>query len=595
MDISFDAEGVEALEKTLGGLEKRLDALSSAAAKAFAFSTLESGTAQAERSVGSLSSQLLQLRLNLGKLRAALSDAAAPIALSFLPAVNRGISAAARFVRSAGAVISALFGGAAGAQALAQNTDAASDAEKTLTKTATTAGKAVKRALAGFDELEILKFSGSGGSSTKTAQSAAEPALPQALTPELQAVVEKIQALLAPLRDIDLSAALGALARLRQALEKLGDAIAGGLEWAWFHVLTPLAKWVIEDAAPAAVDVLSAAIRALSALLAPLGQGFSALLTAMEPLFSFLAQTAAEALRGIQGLFEGLAQVFTQRSGELSGALTTLGQAFSGLWRLLEPVLTAARQAVGETFACLGGMLEDWAGLAIGVLSGVAEFLAGAFTGDWNRAWAGISTIFDNFRHSVAAQTEQLRAFLAEAFSAMSNGGRLSFSDLATGVRSLLSGLTAAVKNAFNGILGLVNGMLQGAEKGINAVVGAVNKLSFTVPDWVPSLGGKRFGMSLGYVSVPRVPYLAQGAVLPANRPFLAVVGDQTRGTNVEAPLATIQEAVAAVLDQGQQETVRLLGQILQAVLGIEVGDTVIGQAARRYERKMAVVTGGSL
>lgn len=49
-------------------------------------------------------------------------------------------------------------------------------------------------------------------------------------------------------------------------------------------------------------------------------------------------------------------------------------------------------------------------------------------------------------------------------------------------------------------------------------------------------------------ISVPSIPHLAQGAVLPANRPFLAVVGDQKHGTNVEAPLSTIQAAVAEVM-----------------------------------------------
>ena len=46
----------------------------------------------------------------------------------------------------------------------------------------------------------------------------------------------------------------------------------------------------------------------------------------------------------------------------------------------------------------------------------------------------------------------------------------------------------------------------------------------------------------------PLIPKLAQGAVLPPNRPFLAMVGDQRSGTNVEAPLSTIEEAVENVL-----------------------------------------------
>lgn len=52
-----------------------------------------------------------------------------------------------------------------------------------------------------------------------------------------------------------------------------------------------------------------------------------------------------------------------------------------------------------------------------------------------------------------------------------------------------------------------------------------------------------------GGISISRmIPALARGAVLPANRPFLAIVGDQTSGTNVEAPLSTIKQAVRDVL-----------------------------------------------
>ena len=88
--------------------------------------------------------------------------------------------------------------------------------------------------------------------------------------------------------------------------------------------------------------------------------------------------------------------------------------------------------------------------------------------------------------------------------------------------------------------------------------------------------------------------------MLPPNKPFMAMVGDQRHGTNIEAPLSTIQEAVAAVMADyeaanlaGHEATVETLREILAAVLGIEVGDTTIGQAANRYNQKMAIIKGG--
>ena len=156
------------------------------------------------------------------------------------------------------------------------------------------------------------------------------------------------------------------------------------------------------------------------------------------------------------------------------------------------------------------------------------------------------------------------------------------------------------LKSAVNGVITLLNSMISRLVSALNSVVSVANRLSFTVPSWVPSLGGKRFGVNLPYVSAPQIPYLAKGAVLPAGKPFLAVVGDQRHGTNVEAPLSTIQEAVSLVMEdqtaailRGFEASVGVQREILQAVLGIHIGDEVIGQAVNRYQRKMAVMRGG--
>jgi hypothetical protein len=72
------------------------------------------------------------------------------------------------------------------------------------------------------------------------------------------------------------------------------------------------------------------------------------------------------------------------------------------------------------------------------------------------------------------------------------------------------------------------------------------------------------------------------------------MVGDQRQGTNIEAPLSLIEEAVANVLgrQEGAAAACALLADILAAVQGISVGDEVIGRAARRYEDRMAVMGG---
>ena len=74
----------------------------------------------------------------------------------------------------------------------------------------------------------------------------------------------------------------------------------------------------------------------------------------------------------------------------------------------------------------------------------------------------------------------------------------------------------------------------------INGLIWGVNKLTgvLNIPE-IPE--------------IPKVeiPMLATGAVIPPNAPFMAVLGDQTHGTNIEAPLDTIKQAVREVVGNG--------------------------------------------
>lgn len=115
-------------------------------------------------------------------------------------------------------------------------------------------------------------------------------------------------------------------------------------------------------------------------------------------------------------------------------------------------------------------------------------------------------------------------------------------------------------KNCGNGLIGgfeaAINGIISMFEMMINWIVDGLNKISFDIPDW---LGGGTFGINLprtnfGRVSIPR---LAQGAVIPPNKEFLAVLGDQKQGTNIETPLATMVQAFNMALNSRGNDTVK--------------------------------------
>ena len=84
--------------------------------------------------------------------------------------------------------------------------------------------------------------------------------------------------------------------------------------------------------------------------------------------------------------------------------------------------------------------------------------------------------------------------------------------------------------------------------------------------------------MVAGLENLP-VPALAQGAVIPPNRKFLALLGDQGAGTNVEAPLSTIRQAMAEVLSGWNSAGD---GQPINVYIGEELLDSVIANSERR-------------
>jgi hypothetical protein len=76
----------------------------------------------------------------------------------------------------------------------------------------------------------------------------------------------------------------------------------------------------------------------------------------------------------------------------------------------------------------------------------------------------------------------------------------------------------------------------------MNYIIDKFNRLSFKAPDW---LGGETYG-----INIDRIPRLAKGAVIAPNQPFMAMLGDQRQGINIETPLDTMVEAFKSALSE---------------------------------------------
>ena len=166
---------------------------------------------------------------------------------------------------------------------------------------------------------------------------------------------------------------------------------------------------------------------------------------------------------------------------------------------------------------------------------------------------------------------------LGDTIGAVASTVTGAFSTMADDVGRIWNGLWDVVKGVINTMIGGINGMIAGVEGGINAVIGALNTLHWEIPSWVPGLGGKGFGFDIPKANFGRVEYLAEGGVIQPNSPFLAMLGDQRSGVNIEAPLATIKDALIEAMNQkGVAGTT-----VIPVYIGQEKIDTVVARANR--------------
>lgn len=509
-----------------------------------------------------LAASLYSLRRELDGLQNALIRAVAPLASLLVPVARQAVAVLTALAGSIAQVLGALLG----------LTQQSGQLEHNL-QGVVSAGKSLRRSLAGFDQLERLQ--------DHTSSSSASVQLPQLeLSRQSQELIQWVQELLQPLTKLDLSPLHQSLQKLAQALEPLKRSLFSGLQWAWDNLFVPMAQWTAEKLLPEFLQTLAQVLQSLDRIVTQLRPVLSWLWEGfLKPMANYAAQTLLTSLTHLRTRLEELGDTvfgireptegFVQTVDSAGSRLGVLNARMEDLRRVganaqvVTEALRASTQALpgplGAASTALGSVGNMLQGISQG-MSGAQQssaLLWSALQSDWGGAWGWLKGI-------------------------------------------LMDPMSSGVRKTLNDIIRFINGVVRAAGEAVNAVIRMLNQLSFEVPYWVPVLGGSEFGFALEQIQVPQIPYLARGAVLPANKPFMAVLGDQRHGTNIEAPLSTIQEAVSAVMgayaaqdSAGHAATVARLDKILEAVLGIELGDATIAAAVHRYDQKLAVARGG--
>lgn len=358
-----------------------------------------------------------------------------------------------------------------------------------------------------------------------------------------------------------------------------------------------------------------------------LGQNIVSMVSAIDwvGLFSAMGTLAIDVLQAINGILDqvdwgAVGQKIMEciEAVDWTGILSQLGEIINNNWPLLLAILGAALLPQISTFilsTVLGSVLTALAGFIASVVAAIglwplllvaavsviliaiietlrkhgddiragvdkfgetiADIIRSAgekIKGIWDALWLVVKLIGMQLWEDITQGWNDFWTNIGTALDSAAADIQQGWNDAWTAVSDFVSdiweGITDTIETAINGIIGLVNGMISAIVGGVNGVISVLNGFGFDVPEWAQDkLGVERVGFNIDPITAPQIPYLAQGAVIPANHEFLAVLGDQTNGTNIEAPLATIQQALAEVMEAytGQQDiTIRFAGDLAQ-------------------------------
>lgn len=136
------------------------------------------------------------------------------------------------------------------------------------------------------------------------------------------------------------------------------------------------------------------------------------------------------------------------------------------------------------------------------------------------------------------------------------------FEDLWTDIKNVWQNVGDWFKdNVVNPVIRFLNGMIGALESAVNWLINALNMFSFDIPSW---LGGGTFGFNFSPIYLDRIPELAKGAVIPPNSEFLAILGDQKSGRNIEAPEDLLRQIVREEMKGSSKSEPVLLHNVLK-------------------------------
>lgn len=339
--------------------------------------------------------------------------------------------------------------------------------------------------------------------------------------------------------NLDFYPLLESISNLTSAFAPILESIGNVLEWIYKNIVLPMLKWVIEVGLPTVINLVSKVATFLAdhqSIVEAFGAALIGAFAAAK--IAGLASRVIKSVSGIAMAAKGLISLMTGTGGIMGGIkaiATAIGPA--GIF----VIAVSAAIAIGvllyknwDKIKEAATKLKDWViGKTRGLVDGVTKKLTNLrekISGVWKYVSEKTTTTFKNMWNTVTTKVGAIKDAIVSKFTS----ARDTVVDTFTRIRD-------TVASVFNNVIGTVNGAIGT----INDAIGTIESALSFGPWEVPTRNGsKTIGFKATFPRVPTVPYLAKGAVIPPRSEFLAVLGDQKQGNNIETPEALLRKIV---------------------------------------------------
>ena len=384
---------------------------------------------------------------------------------------------------------------------------------------------------------------------------------------------------------------LESISNLTSAFAPILESIGNVLEWIYNNIVLPMLKWVIEVGLPTVINLVAKVATFLAdhqSIVEAFGAALIGAFAAAK--IAELASGVIKSVSGIATAAKGLIALMTGTGGIMGGIkaiATAIGTG--GIFA----IAVGAAIAIGvllyknwDEICAAATKLKDWvvektrelSESATRTLSNLKEKIANVWniiktststtwnaikktlSGLWNSLKSTASTVFnaiktkvvgvwDSVKNKTSKTWENVATFVSNKVEAIKNAITNKFNAARDAVKSAFEGIVNFIKAPINQAISIVNNAVGMINNAIGGIESAFSFGPWTVPT---PFGSKTIGFHATFPRIGTIPYLASGAVIPPRSEFLAVLGDQKKGNNLEAPESLLRQIVREESGKGQ-------------------------------------------